>query len=124
GGMLDVSGMPLEIFNDAPLGGTGPTSSLTQFARGIASYLLGYQEHHGVKFYAISIQNELNFEEFYNSMTYPLSSMYITALKTVRDELDKYDELKDIKIMGPEDLMGGDVWGMWQYGGGENTIHK
>jgi len=124
GGMLDVSGMPLEIFNDAPLGGTGPTSALTQFARGIASYLLGYQEHHGVKFYAISIQNELNFEEFYNSMTYPLSSMYITALKTVRDELDKYDELKDIKIMGPEDLMGGDVWGMWQYGGGENTIHK
>jgi hypothetical protein len=26
--------------------------------------------------------------------------------------------------MGPEDLLGGDAYGMWQYGGGSSTIHK
>jgi O-glycosyl hydrolase len=77
-----------------------------------------------VKFYAISIQNEVNFEEFYNSATYPLSSQYITALKAARREFDKYEDLKEIQIIGPEDLLGGDVWGMWQYGGGDGTVHK
>ncbi len=102
-------------------GGTGPTSSLTQFARSTAAYILGYQRYHQVSFYAISIQNELNFEVFYNSATYPLSSQYITAVKAVRAEFDKHPELKDIKIMGPEDLLGGDSYGMWEYGG---PIHK
>jgi hypothetical protein len=51
------------------------------------------------------MQNEVNFEEFYNSCTYPLSSQYIKALKATRAELDKYNDLKDIKLMGPEDLM-------------------
>jgi O-glycosyl hydrolase len=54
-------------------------------------------------------------------MTYPLSSDYITALKAVRAEFDKYPELEDIKIMGPEDLMGSDAYGMWEYGG---PVHK
>jgi hypothetical protein len=26
--------------------------------------------------------------------------------------------------MGPEDLLGGDAYGLWQYGGGGSTIHK
>lgn len=113
GGKLDVSGTPLSVFND----GTQNTSALTQFARSTAAYVLGYQRAAGVSFYAISIQNELNFETFYNSMTYPLSSQYITALKAVRAEFDRYPELKNIKIMGPEDLLGGDPYGMWEYGG-------
>ncbi len=120
GGKLDTSGTPLADFND----GTGLTSALTQFARGIAAYLRGFQNANNVHFYAISIQNELNFEEFYNSCTYPLSSGYIAALKAVRAELDRYADLAPIKIMGPEDLLGGDAWGMWQYGSGNSTVHK
>ena len=117
GGRLDVSDVPLAVFDD----GSGPTSALTQFARSTAAYLRGFQNRYGVHFYAISIQNELNFEEFYNSATYPLSSQYIAALKRVRSELDRYPDLADIRIMGPEDLLGGDAYGMWQYGG---PIHK
>lgn len=117
GGRLDVSGTPLAVFNDQSQGGTGPTSSLTQFARSTAAYIAGYQRFHKMNFYAISIQNELNFEEYYTSMTYPLSSQYIAALKAVRNEFDKYPELKSIRIMGPEDLLGGDSYGLWEYGG-------
>lgn len=121
GGRLDVSGTPLAVFDDSALGGSGPTSALTQFARGTAAYIRGYQQHFGVRFYAISIQNELNFEQFYNSATYPLSSQYIAALKAVRAEFDKYDDLKNIRLMGPEDLLGGDAYGLWEYGG---PVHK
>ncbi|HZG00637.1 MAG TPA: hypothetical protein VEY71_06525, partial [Chitinophagales bacterium] len=120
GGRLDVSDVPLAVFDD----GTGPTSALTQFARSTAAYLRGYQQHHGAQFYAISIQNELNFEEFYNSCTYPFSSQYIAALKAVRAEFDQYPDLQNIRIMGPEDLLGGDSYGLWQYGGGANAVHK
>jgi MYXO-CTERM domain-containing protein len=120
GGKLDVSGTPRAEFDD----GSGPTSALTQFARGLAAYLHGFQTTYGVQFYAISIQNELNFEEFYNSMTYPLAAGYIAALKAARAELDKHPDLAGIKIMGPEDLMGGDAYSMWQYGGGSTTVDK
>lgn len=124
GGRLDVSNTPLQVFNDLSMGGLGPTSALTQFARSTAAYLLGYQRFHKVEFYAISIQNELNFEQFYNSTTYPLSSQYIAALKAVRAEFDKYPELIHIKLMGPEDLLGGDAYGMWEYGSSNGPIHK
>lgn len=123
GGRLDVSGSPLDVFDDTALGGDGPTSSLTQFARSTAAYVKGYQDFHGVSFYAISIQNELNFEQFYNSATYPLSSQYIAALKAVRAEFDQHEDLQHIKIMGPEDLLGGE-YGLWQYGGNNDPIHK
>ena len=121
GGRLDVSGTPLAVFDDTALGGAGPTSALTQFARSTAAYIKGYQQHFGVQFYAISIQNELNFEQFYNSATYPLSAQYITALKAIRAELDKYPDLKNIRLMGPEALLGGDAYGLWEYGG---PVHK
>jgi hypothetical protein len=124
GGKLDTSGTPLAVFDDSSLGGTGPTSALTQFVRCTAAYLRGFQSAYNIRFYSISIQNELNFEEFYNSCTYPISSGYITALKAVRAELDKYPDLAGIKLMGPEDLLGGDAYGMWQYGSGSTTTHK
>ncbi|HEX7666430.1 MAG TPA: glycoside hydrolase family 30 beta sandwich domain-containing protein [Polyangiaceae bacterium] len=120
GGKLDVSGTKLAVFND----GTGPTSALTQFARELAAFLHGFQTTYGVKFYAVSIQNELNFEEFYNSMTYPLASGYVTALKAARAELDAHADTKDIKIIGPEDLMGSDPYAMWQYGSGSSEVDK
>jgi hypothetical protein len=72
----------------------------------------------------LCIQNELNFEEFYNSCTYPLSSQYITALKAIRAEFDQYPDLAPIRLMGPEDLLGGDAYGMWEYGSGASIIHK
>ena len=124
GGMLDTSDTPLSQFDDKAAGGTGPTSALTQFGRSLAAYLKGFQQTYGVRFYAISIQNEVNFEEFYNSCSYPLSEQYIKALVAARTELDKHADLKDILIAGPEDLMGGDGWGMWQYGGGSDVTHK
>jgi O-glycosyl hydrolase len=124
GGKLDTSGTPLSDFDDSALGGSGPTSALTQFARCTAAWLRGFQNAYGVRLYSVSIQNELNFEEFYGSCTYPLSAGYITALKAVRAELDRYPDLTGIQIMGPEDLLGGDAYGLWQYGGGSTTTHK
>jgi hypothetical protein len=87
----------------------------------MAAYLRGFQNAYGVPFYAISIQNELDFEEFYNSCLYPLSPGYLAAVKAVRAELDQYPDLAGIKIMGPEDVLGGDAYGMWQYGSGPTT---
>ena len=55
-------------------------------------------------------------------MTYPQSPEYLTALKSIRAELNKYDELRGIKMTLAEDLLGGDAYGMWEYGGG--TTHK
>jgi O-glycosyl hydrolase len=114
GGMLDTSGIALPQFDDSSLGGSGPTSALTQFARCIAAYLRGFQNTYGVSFYAISIQNELDFDEYYNSCFYPLTNDYLAALKAVRAELTNYSDLAGIRIMGPEDVLGGDAYGMWQ----------
>jgi len=120
GGKLDTSDTPLAAFDD----GTGPTSALTQFARCTAAFVKGFQDKFGVRYYAISIQNELNFPEFYNSCVYQTSGEYIAALKAVRKEFDRHPDLKDIQIIGPEDLLGGDPYSMWQLGGGADVTHK
>ena len=124
GGKLDVSSKPMAEFDDRTAGGNGPTSALTQYARCTAAYLRGFQNTYKVRFYGISIQNEVNFEEFYHSCTYPLSSDYIVALKAVRAELDKYPDLKSIQILGPEDLLGGNAYSMWLSGSAASPIHK
>jgi O-glycosyl hydrolase len=118
GGRLDLTDKTWPMFND----GIEDTTALTQFVRATSSYILGYQRRYGVPFYAISLQNELNLEMFYNSATYPLSADYIKTLKRLRAEFDKYDELRPIKIMGPEDLMGPNVYGMWR--AGQGTVDK
>jgi hypothetical protein len=123
GGVLDTSGAPRPEFDDSSLGGTGPTSALTQFARCTAAYLRGFQNAYGVPFYAISIQNELNYDEFYNSCVYPRASGYLAAIEALRAELDLYPDLAAIKIMGPEDDLGGD-YAMWQYGSGGTASAK
>ena len=120
GGKIDVSNTPLPVFFD----GTENTSALTQFSRATVAFIRGFQNKNSVKMYSFSIQNELNFETFYNSSFYPLSSQYITAVVAIRKELDKYPDLKDIKIMGPEDLLSGAEYALWQYGGGETVVHK
>jgi O-glycosyl hydrolase len=120
GGKVDTSGTPIAAFDD----GTGPTSALTQFARCTAAYLKGFQDKYGVRFYAISIQNEINFPEFYNSCVYATAPEYIAALRAVRKELDAQPDLKDILIIGPEDLLGGNPYAMWQFGAGPGATQK
>ena len=120
GGRLDVSGEPLTVFDD----GTGPTSALQQFARCEAAYIKGLQDRHGIKFYAISVQNELGFEEFYSSCVYPKAEDFLAALKALRAEFDKYPDLADVRLIGPEDLLGGDAYSLWQYGAGNTAQHK
>ena len=120
GGKLDTSNTPLAVFDD----GAGPTSALTQFARCTAAYIKGFQDKYGVRFYAISIQNELNFPEFYHSCVYATAPEYIAALKAVRKEFDAQPDLKDIRIVGPEDVIGGDPYSMWQFGSGPQVTHK
>ena len=120
GGKLDVSNTALAVFND----GTANTSALTQFGRSMAAFLRGFQNQYGVRFYAISIQNELDFEEYYNSAYYPQAAGYVAAVKAVRAQLDLYDDLKAIRIIGPEDVLGGDAYGMWQYGSGDSASDK
>ena len=124
GGTLDTSGKPVAEFDDRPLGGQGPTSALTQFARGLAAYVLGFQRTYGVRFDAISIQNELGFETFYNSCSYPRTSDYIAALKAARAELDRHPELRSIRLMGPEDLLGSSGYGLWEFGGESSSAPK
>ena len=53
------------------------------------------------KLYAISLQNELGFEEYYGSCAYPRASDYIAVLKAARAELDRYEDLRAIRILGP-----------------------
>ena len=120
GGHLDVSDVPLEVFND----GTGPTSALTQYARSTAAYIRGFQNVFGVRIYALSIQNELNFEQFYDSCGYPLTSQLAAAIKVLRREFDKYPDLAPIQLIGPEDLLIDSPYSLWQFGGGANPIHK
>lgn len=124
GGALDTSGTPRAEFDDTALGGNGPTSALTQFARGLAAWLRGFQEAYGVRFDAISIQNELSFEQFYNSARYARAPGYIKALLAARAELDRYPDLAGIRITGPEDVMGGSAYQLWQLGSGRDTSHK
>jgi O-glycosyl hydrolase len=117
GGVLDTSNTPRAEFDDAALGGSGPTSALTQYARTLAAYARGFQQRFGVKLYAVSLQNELGFEEFYGSCAYPRASDYIAVLKAARAELDRYDDLRAIRILGPEDVLGGDPHALWEVAG-------
>jgi O-glycosyl hydrolase len=123
GGRFDASGIPRPQFDDSGLGGHGPTSARLQFARGLAAEVRGFQRAYQVQFYAISLQNELNFETYYSSCAYPRASDYVAVLKEVRQEFDRYEDLKSILIMGPEDLLG-DPYGLWQLGGKANPTHR
>ncbi len=120
GGVLDTSDTPRSELDD----GGGPTSALTQFARISAAYVLGFQRTFGVRLYALSIQNELNFETFYNSCSYPDARGYAAALRAVRREFERVPELAEIRLMGPEDLLGAEPYALWQYGQPPQIVHK
>ena len=120
GGELDTSGEPRAELADA----SGKTSALEQFTRITVAYLLGFQRAFGVRFSAISLQNELNFETFYNSCTYPRASGYIAVLKALRRAFDRVEELREVAIIGPEDLLDAEPYALWQYGSASSAVHK
>ncbi len=120
GGVLDTSNEPLALFND----GDRDTSALEQFARSTASYILGWQRTFNLKLDYFSIQNEPNFEVFYNSCLYPSGEGYRPALEAIRAAFDAHPELRHIQLVGPEDLLGGGAYSLWQYGGGKTARAK
>jgi hypothetical protein len=125
GGILDPSDAGLPQLDDSGLdGGTGPTTPLTQFARGVAAFVRGYQNTYGVKLYALSLQHTLDFEEIETSCAYRSAAQYVAALKAVRAELDTAPDLAGIQLMGPEDEGLDDPYSMWQFGSGASTSAK
>jgi len=120
GGRLDCSGEPRQAFDD----GHGPTSALTQFARGTAATLRGFRRRYGVSVDAISIQNELNFEQFYGSCSYRRADDWLKAVAAVRAELARHPDLRSVSLIGPEDVLGDDAYALWQFGDGDGAIDK
>ncbi|MEM9753360.1 MAG: hypothetical protein AAF916_08235 [Planctomycetota bacterium] len=80
--------------------------NLQQFGRYITAWLKGWEQQTGTPFYAISIQNELTFSEFYNSAVY-YPELYVKALKAVDDAIAAHNTANpndpiNTKIHGPE----------------------
>jgi hypothetical protein len=48
----------------------------------------------------------------------------VAALESVRAELDRYDDLRSIRLFGPEDVIGGSVYGLWEGGRGAQTADR
>jgi O-glycosyl hydrolase len=88
--------------------------NLQQFARYLAAYVVGFQQTYGIPFYAITIQNELVFDEPYDSCVYT-PQIYVDAVKAVHNEFVA-DGISTI-LMGPEDVGVGDdsePWLAWR----------
>jgi len=94
-----------------------------QFGRYFAAWLRGFGRHYGVPIYAASIQNEVSFENPFDSATYSSGPdgkdqqwwQYAEALKAVKDELTR-QQIRT-KIMGPHMSQVGEKpsnpWGLW-----------
>lgn len=76
-------------------------ANLQQFAWYVAAYVKGFEKAYGVPVYAISIQNELRFNQDYNSCLYKPDE-YATAVAVVAKEFAR-NNIKT-KLMGPEDV--------------------
>jgi len=73
--------------------------NLKQFGRYMAAYVKGFEQAYGVPFYAVSLQNELQFTEPYNSCQYTPKE-YHEAIKAVGAAFREYGITT--KILGPE----------------------
>ncbi len=94
-----------------------------QFGRYLAAWFKGFEQHYGVPIYAASIQNELSFENPFDSATYATGPdgkseqwwQYAEALAAVKNELTR--QRVSTKIMGPHMAQVGetpsDPWGLW-----------
>jgi O-glycosyl hydrolase len=97
--------------------------NLEQLARYLAAWLKGFEAHYGVPVYAASIQNEVSFENPFDSATYFLGPegeeeqwwQYAEALEAVKKELTRQHVAT--KIMGPHMSQVGETpsnpWGLW-----------
>ena len=97
--------------------------NLEQFGRYLAAWFKGFEAHYGVPIYAASIQNEVSFENPFDSATYFLGPegeeeqwwQYAKALEAVRAELTR--QRVQTKIMGPHMSQVGETpsnpWGLW-----------
>ncbi len=80
-------------------------SNREQFARFLAAWVEGFEQHHGVPLHAISIQNEVSYENPFDSATYLVGLnratdqywQYANALKTVKDEFERQNITTNIK---------------------------
>jgi O-glycosyl hydrolase len=78
-----------------------------QFGRYLAAWVEGFEQHYGVPIYAASLQNELSFENPFDSATYEKGEggkngqwwQYAAALKAVKDEFTRQGI--QTKLMGP-----------------------
>ncbi len=91
--------------------------NLEQFGRYIAAWAKGFENHYGMPVYAVSLQNELSFENPFDSCTYlhgygepdPIGGQYwqyAGALKAVKDEFAQMETehgagFMATQIMGP-----------------------
>jgi O-glycosyl hydrolase len=112
-----VSGQPMPVLRQVgdfinSIGGSliDTPDNLLQFGRYVASYVKGYEQHFGVPMYAVSIQNELAFDQVspsrptdpfngFNSCVYS-PQIFVDAVKAVADAFAHYGITT--KIMGPE----------------------
>jgi len=97
--------------------------NLEQFGRYLAAWVKGFEAHYGVPIYVASIQNELSFENPFDSATYGKGPngkgeqwwQYAAALKAVKDEFTLLQI--PTKLIGPH--MGhlgkkpSNPWGLW-----------
>jgi O-glycosyl hydrolase len=90
-------------------------NNLQQFARYIAAWVKGWEAQYGIPLYGITLQNELAFENPFDSCTYYSDEngnggqywQYANALNAVKDEFEDLEALygpgfMNVKIMGPQ----------------------
>lgn len=93
---------------------TQTPDNLEQFGRYITAWLIGFEQYYAITIYSVSLQNELAFENPFDSCTYysgPASEsaqywQYANALKAVKDEFQQKGI--DIKVHGPHHASLGD----------------
>ncbi len=136
-------GTPLIMYCDTcdTAGGTWDTGIYSQdryqyCSRYLAAFCYGFEQHAGVPLYGLSIQNEVGYEQGFNSCTLLHEAtatkgtrqnnsttmnfnVYANALKAVKDEFALHGALDHIKLMGPHHANVGDSvanpWGLlWQ----------
>jgi len=88
-------------YGDESCGGSLREDRIPHFARFMAQYVLGIKEKFGFDLYALSIQNELEFNEPYMSCVYT-PDLYLKAVKAVGAEFEKAG-IKTL-LMGPETM--------------------
>lgn len=82
--------------------------NLEQFGRYLAAWVTAWEQEYGVPMYAISLQNEVAYENPFDSCTYLRGPngeeeqywQYTSALKAVKDVWEQYPEVTT-KVMGP-----------------------